>query len=152
MNKKVFAITIIMMISVLSFADDLNEFSGFVGRKDNTNYYRYGRAFNNFMLKQKNKKVKLDLTLDKVQKVDFSSSIKGPDELNRTYLFVENNSFESGDLRGVEYLIHLPKDSRDYHFKYNEDKGRLSGCFDVFNIVGPRQMIMSVNLKSIKCE
>ncbi len=56
----------------------------------------------------------------------------------------------TGSSAGNEYLIHLPADRKNYHFEYLQGVGRLSGYFKIWNINGPRQGWMSVNLRPVE--
>jgi len=80
--------------------------------------------------------VYLDLTLSDEQVNDIAG---GPDEMNRIYFFTK------GDVYNHEYLIHLPKGVNEFGFSKNEKK--LKGFFEFFNVNGPRQGTMSVNLR-----
>jgi hypothetical protein len=133
-------------------AAEITPFHGYVGIGNGASEYQSGRVFNSFMLEKQNQSVKLEIGFDTEQKIDFESSLKEPDDFKRIYFFVQSNARGSSELRGAEYLIHLPKNENEYAFKYIKEASKLLGCFDVSNINGPRQMIMSINLKPAVCQ
>jgi len=83
--------------------------------------------------------VYLDINLSNEQVNDIAT---GPDSMNRIYFFTK------GDVYSHEYLIHLPKNIKEFGFSKNEKK--LKGYFEFFNVNGPRQGTMSVNLRPFK--
>lgn len=83
--------------------------------------------------------VYLDITLSDEQVNDIA---RGPDDLNRIYFFVKDA------YAGSEYLIHLKKGATEFGFSRRRKK--LEGYFEIFNMNGPRQGVMSVNLRPFK--
>ncbi len=105
-----------------------------------------GGRFNEFMDDNDGKVVYLFIFLDDDQRADFE---RAPDELNRISFSVRDD-YSTGSSAGNEYLIHLPADRKNYHFEYLQGVGRLSGYFKIWNINGPRQGWMSVNLRPVE--
>jgi hypothetical protein len=106
-----------------------------------------GVEFNRIMATYLDKTVYLSITLSE----DMTEEARQkPDEYGRVYFTVRDNIDDSGQ-GGSEYLIHLSeKDSSPFEFK--NDVAVLSGYFKVYDINGPRQGFMSVNLRPVKVD
>ncbi|WP_287602930.1 GIY-YIG nuclease family protein [Thiothrix sp.] len=103
---------------------------------------KVGQEFNDFMCLYREKAVNLSITMPS----DMITQ-RERDEYDRLIFTVSNidNDIWSG---GCEYLIHLPMQYKN-PFYFNGNIVSLSGCFEVFDINGPRQGYMSVNLRSV---
>jgi S1-C subfamily serine protease len=113
-----------------------------------------GGDFNRFMERNKGSVVSLFVFLDKEQQLDFGRGLAKPDESNRISFTVmdDYSRTNSIDFTGCEYLIHLPSKKEDFHFEYIKGAGRLSGCFKIWDISGPHQGFLSINLRPVRCQ
>lgn len=125
-------------LDIPSFDDTLEPLPGF--RRNP----QQGKKLNEFMIDHKDEIVFLSIYLTE----EMQSDINYVDEDNRRIFTVPNNydDFTSG---GSEYLIHVSEESLK-EFRFNSQTGQLSGYFKVWEINGPRQGFMSVNLRPVK--
>lgn len=103
-----------------------------------------GEKFNDTMAGQLNNTVYLSIILPKEMTENVG---RDNDEYGRFIFTVRNNEddFNSG---GAEYLVHLSK-SEKTPLEFKGDVALLSGYFKIYDINGPRQGYMSVNLRSV---
>lgn len=106
-----------------------------------------GSKFNNKMFTFLDQTVYLSITLSEEMTKDV---IGDRDEYGRIIFTVPNNA-DDHSLGGAEYLIHLLKNERS-PFEIQENIAVLSGYFKVYDINGPRQGFMSVNLRPVKID
>ncbi len=131
-------------------AADVPTFEGSIGAPGPRQLPTQGNKFNKFMLKHRGKIVYLFVFLDEEQRRDFAAGLAKPDEYNRIIFTVSDDYLKKPtDSTGCEYLIHLPAKARDYKFEYLKQAGRLSGYFKIWDINGPRQGYMSINLRAV---
>lgn len=106
-----------------------------------------GTEFNEKMDSFLDKVVYLSITLSEEMSQDVAD---GRDEYGRLIFTVQNDADDHG-MGGAEYLIHLTKSDKD-PFERHGDIAVLSGYFKVYDINGPRQGYMSVNLRPVKVD
>ncbi|VUS54516.1 MULTISPECIES: hypothetical protein [Klebsiella] len=106
-----------------------------------------GTEFNKTMFAFLNQTIYLSVTLSEEMTKDV---IEGEDEYGRIVFTVQDNADDSS-YGGAEYLIHLSKNDTS-PFEVRENIAVLSGYFKVFDINGPRQGYMSVNLRPVKID
>lgn len=106
-----------------------------------------GTEFNDKMDSFLGKVIYLSITLSEEMSQEVFS---GRDEYGRLIFTVQNDADNFG-MGGAEYLIHLAKSDKD-PFEKHDDIAVLSGYFKVYDINGPRQGYMSVNLRPVKVD
>lgn len=106
-----------------------------------------GSKFNDTMGTFLNKTVYLSITLSEEMTEGVS---KDRDKYGRLTFSVANNEDEFGS-GGAEYLVHLSKNEKS-PFEIRDNVAVLSGYFKIFDINGPRQGYMSVNLRPEKID
>jgi hypothetical protein len=133
--------------------DEAVTFEGSIGSPGSREEPTQGGDFNKFMKRNNGKVVYLFVFLDQEQKLDFERGLFKPDEYNRITITVKDDYSKISyiDFTGCEYLIHLPLKKANYYFQYIKEAGRLSGCFKIWAISGPRHGFLSINLRPIRC-
>ena len=75
-----------------------------------------------------------------------------PDEYGRIIFTVKDDmdlsTLETG---GAEYLVHLSKSDK-IPFEIRDNIAKLSGYFKIYDINGPRQGYLSVNMRPVEVE
>jgi hypothetical protein len=93
------------------------------------------------------KTVYLSITLSE----EMTKEVSGDsDAYGRRIFTVQNNADDSGS-GGAEYLIHISKNESS-PFEIRDNVAVLSGYFKIYDINGPRQGYMSVNLRPLKID
>lgn len=106
-----------------------------------------GEKFNDAMFKFLDQTVYLSITLSEDMTHELSDN---SDEYGRKIFSVPNNADDNG-YGGAEYLVHISKNENS-PFEIHNDIAVLSGYFKIFDINGPRQGFMSVNLRPVKVD
>jgi len=128
-------------LDIPSFDFSLQPFPGW--RRDS----KLGEKFNSTLASYLDKTVYLSIILSEEMTKNLGSK---PDEYGRFIFTVKDDIDEQGS-GGAEYLIHLSKVDKN-PFEVRDNVAVLSGYFKVYNINGPRQGIMSVNLRPVKID
>jgi hypothetical protein len=105
---------------------------------------KLGEQFNATMASYLNKTVYLSVTLSEEMSKDLASE---RDEYGR-FVFTVSDDMDSPMGGGAEYLVHLAKTDKS-PFETRDNLVVLSGYFKVYDINGPRQGFMSVNLRPV---
>lgn len=108
---------------------------------------KLGEEFNKSMASYLNKTVYLSVTLSEEMAKDLGNK---PDEYGR-YVFTVEDDIDEQESGGAEYLIHLSNQDKN-PFELRDNVTVLAGYFKVYNINGPRQGFMSVNLRPVKVD
>lgn len=124
-----------------SFDFSLQPFPGW--RRDS----KLGEKFNSTIASYVDQTVYLSITLSEEMTKDLGSK---PDEYGRFIFSVKDNIDEQGS-GGAEYLVHLSKVDKN-PFEFRDNVAVLSGYFKIYDINGPRQGFMSVNLRPVKVD
>lgn len=126
-------------LDIPSFDYSLQPFPGW--RRD----AKLGEKFNSTIASYVDKTVYLSITLSEEMTEDLGAK---PDEYSR-FVFTVKDDIDKHGSGGAEYLIHLSKVEKS-PFERRDNVAVLSGYFKVYEINGPRQGLMSVNLRSVK--
>ena len=138
-NGKPYAyLTSCLKLDIPSFDFSLYPFPGW--RRDSL----LGSDFNVKMTEFLNKIVYLHITLSP----DMTKSVNGERDYYGRYIFTVQNDADAFHMGGAEYLIHLSKENKN-PFEFMDNVAVLSGYYKVFDINGPRQGYMSVNLRPV---
>lgn len=132
----------------LSAAQDVPSFEGDIGAFEGAPERTVNDAFNDFMMDHYGDAVFLSVFLDAEQREEFEQTYEMPDGLD-AFVFTVRNDDSDAYLEGNEYLIHPAAETTEQRHEYDPGTGRLSGYFEVWDINGPRQGWMSVNLRPI---
>jgi hypothetical protein len=135
--------------------DHALKYEGSIGSPGPREQPTQGGDFNRFMKMNEGSVVSLFVFLDQEQQSDFERGIANPDEYNRIIFSVRDDysGINSIDSTETKYLIHLPSSKKeDFHFEYIKGAGILSGCFKICDLSGPRQGILSINLRPVRCQ
>lgn len=108
---------------------------------------KLGEKFNSTIASYIDKTVYLSVTLSEEMTKELDSK---PDEYGRFIFTVRDDIDEEGS-GGAEYLVHLSKADKN-PFEIRDNVAVLSGYFKIYDINGPRQGFMSVNLRPVKVD
>ena len=110
---------------------------------------RLGEEFNETMSLYLNKTVYLSISLSEEITKELNLV---PDEYGRIIFTVKDDmdlsTLETG---GAEYLVHLSKSDK-IPFEIRDNIAKLSGYFKIYDINGPRQGYLSVNMRPVEVE
>lgn len=106
-----------------------------------------GAKFNEAMFAYLDKTVYLSITLSE----EMTADVSGDGDAYGRRIFTVPNNADDTSFGGVEYLIHLSKNDGS-PFEIRDTVAVLSGYFKIYDINGPRQGYMSVNLRPVSVD
>ena len=121
---------------------EVREFTGYVGMS-NDSILSEGRRFNDFMLENEGNLVHINITMDYDQNDGYANG--------RTKIFYFFAVYDDDDrLSGSEYHIMLDgRDDVENDYLYNANNMSIEGYFEIGEITGPQNGLLSVDMKPV---